>query len=100
MNTQCTHINSTGDYQLEDTTQTVAHKWRSTKDALRSLLAPIRYLKKRYEQRVARQAFNNLLRLDDHMLKDVGVTRMDVQWASNLPLSQDAATQLEIIARR
>jgi len=57
-------------------------------------------LRKRINQRLERQAFNTLLRLDDQMLKDIGVTRMDVKWASNLPLSQDAALRLEAIARR
>ena len=38
--------------------------------------------------------------LDDKMLKDIGVSRGDVQWASNLPLSSTATTELEIIARR
>lgn len=41
-----------------------------------------------------RRHFNRLLDLDDHMLKDVGVTRGEVEIASNLPLSADAATEL------
>ena len=35
-----------------------------------------------------------LLDLDDHMLKDVGVTRGEIEIATNLPLSVDAATEL------
>lgn len=58
------------------------------------------YLTTRYNQRVDRQAFQNVLKLDDHTLRDIGVTRADVKWASRLPLSEDAATRLEIIARR
>jgi len=53
----------------------------------------------RYNQRIERQAFNNLLALDDRTLKDIGVTRQDVKWASRLPLSEDAAIKLEIITR-
>lgn len=41
-----------------------------------------------------RRHFNRLLDLDDHMLKDVGVTRGEVEIASRLPLSADAATAL------
>ena len=41
-----------------------------------------------------RRHFNRLLDLDDHMLKDVGVTRGEVEIASKLPLSADAATEL------
>ncbi|MGR3511350.1 MAG: DUF1127 domain-containing protein [Paracoccaceae bacterium] len=41
-----------------------------------------------------RRHFNRLLDLDDHMLKDIGVTRGEVEIASKLPLSTDAATEL------
>jgi len=38
--------------------------------------------------------------MDDKTLKDIGISRGDVQWASNLPLSASATTELAIIARR
>lgn len=41
-----------------------------------------------------RRMFNRLHDLDDHMLKDIGVTRGEVEIAGNLPLSVDAATEL------
>lgn len=41
-----------------------------------------------------RRGFNRLQDLDDHMLKDIGVTRGEVEIASTLPLSADAATEL------
>lgn len=41
-----------------------------------------------------RRKFKNLLDLDDHMLSDIGVTRGEVEIASNLPLSVDASTEL------
>lgn len=47
-----------------------------------------------------RDAFRTIARLDDAMLKDIGLTRGDVTWASQLPLSTNAACELEIIARR
>ncbi len=41
-----------------------------------------------------RRKLKRLLDLDDHMLKDVGVTRGEIEVATNLPLSTDAATEL------
>ena len=32
---------------------------------------------------------------DDYMLKDIGITRDEVQWASGLPLTVNAAVALE-----
>jgi len=36
-----------------------------------------------YNRRIDRQAFNNVLTLDDRTLKDIGVTRQDVMWAKS-----------------
>lgn len=58
------------------------------------------YIVKKYNQHVDRQAFNYLLTLDDSLLRDIGVTRADVNWASNMPVCEDAAANLEKIARR
>ncbi len=41
-----------------------------------------------------RRRLKRLLDLDDHMLKDVGVTRGEIDVATSLPLSTDAATAL------
>ena len=38
-----------------------------------------------------RAAFMQMLRLDDSMLNDIGVTREDVAWAASLPLDVNAA---------
>lgn len=54
----------------------------------------------RYEQRLDRLAFQQMLTLDEHMLKDIGITRGDVIYANNLPLTEDAAKVVEAIARR
>jgi hypothetical protein len=32
---------------------------------------------------------------DDYLLRDIGVTRQDVRWASRLPLTVNAALALE-----
>lgn len=45
-------------------------------------------------RRKDRAAFRQMLNLDDHILRDIGVTREDVIWANNLPLSQNASCQL------
>ncbi|MEP0521728.1 MAG: DUF1127 domain-containing protein [Hyphomicrobiales bacterium] len=44
--------------------------------------------------RVKRAAFRRMLTLDDRMLKDVGVTRGDVYWASELPMNINAGEAL------
>lgn len=48
----------------------------------------------RRQQKIDRDAFMTMLSLDDGLLNDIGVTRGDVMWAANLPLSTDAATAL------
>ena len=58
------------------------------------------YLIRKHNQRIDRQAFNHLLALDESLLRDIGVTRQDVTWASNLPLSENASARLNEIARR
>jgi len=58
------------------------------------------YLAKRHNRRVDRSAMRELLSMDDKTLKDIGISRGDVQWASNLPLSTSPTTELEIVARR
>ena len=51
--------------------------------------------KKRRQQRIDRDAFLNLLRLDERELRDIGLTRDDVLLASKMPLSYNAALELE-----
>ena len=57
------------------------------------------YLETRRKQVTNRLAFKNLLTLEANILQDIGVTREDVIWASKLPLSINAALELEKIAR-
>lgn len=56
-------------------------------------------IKTRHQRKINRQAFDNMLTLDAAILKDIGVTSEDVRWASKLPLSQNAALELEKIAK-
>lgn len=43
----------------------------------------------------ARRALVRLENLDDRLLRDIGVTRGEVQWAKHLPLTVNAALALE-----
>lgn len=49
--------------------------------------------------RISRQAFQNMLYLNDRILEDIGVTRADVLWAYRLPLRENAALELRKISR-
>jgi uncharacterized protein YjiS (DUF1127 family) len=48
----------------------------------------------------ARRAVARLDTLDDFLLRDIGVTRDELRWASGLPLSVNAALALEERALR
>ena len=43
----------------------------------------------------ARRRVVNLSSFDDHMLRDIGVSRGEVEWAAGLPLTVNAALALE-----
>lgn len=43
----------------------------------------------------ARRAVSRLESLDDYILRDIGVTRSEVNWAVGLPLNVNAALALE-----
>jgi uncharacterized protein YjiS (DUF1127 family) len=45
-----------------------------------------------------RRKFNRLRDLDDHLLDDIGVTRREVEIATRLPFSRDAADELRRLA--
>lgn len=59
---------------------------------------PIHALSNRLLDRInqlrRRRRMTRMLDLDDHMLKDIGVTRGEIEIALNMPLSADAATEL------
>ena len=43
----------------------------------------------------ARRRVVNLQSYDDYLLRDIGVTREEIQWAAGLPLTVNAALALE-----
>ncbi len=55
----------------------------------------ISHLRRFLRNWVARRAIARLDNYDDFLLRDIGVTRDDIRWASHLPLSQNAALALE-----
>ena len=63
------------------------------------LAKAVSYLKTRRQHVTNRLAFKSLLSLEANILHDIGVTREDVIWASKLPLSKNAAVELEKISR-
>ncbi|MCO5133007.1 MAG: DUF1127 domain-containing protein [Phyllobacteriaceae bacterium] len=50
----------------------------------------------RRQRKLDRSAVQYMLGLEDHMLRDIGLTRGDVEWANRLPLSVNAAVELEL----
>ena len=71
------------------------------KEYLGALLASHRRnAREQRELRLNREAFLNLLRVDERALEDIGVTREDVDWAARLPLETNAALALRQRAAR
>ncbi len=62
------------------------------------LKAVIAFAKRRWQVWRNRREAEALLRWDEHALKDIGLTPMDVQLAMALPGSVDASTRLRILA--
>lgn len=73
---------------------TVSTRSRSTFNAVRS------WWTERREQIRSRRVFENLLTLDDAMLKDIGATRDEVIRVSQLPMNVSAAQELKKITSR
>ncbi len=75
---------------------------------LKTLLVGVRQLsthlwsayKSRRQRKIDRDAFRNLLTLDDELLDDIGVTRDSVRWAAQLPLNVNAAQALKETRRK
>ncbi len=54
-------------------------------------------LAQRRQRRIDRDAFKNLMLLDEASLKDIGITKDDIIWASNLAMNENASKELEKI---
>lgn len=57
-----------------------------------------RRLSERLRQRRDRRALRRITDLDDHLLRDIGVTRAEVELALSAPLTLDAGTELRRLA--
>lgn len=53
----------------------------------------------RREHRADRAALKQLLLLSDRHLRDIGIIRADITWASNLPRDQIATIELQKVAK-
>ncbi|WP_342643029.1 DUF1127 domain-containing protein [Rhodoligotrophos ferricapiens] len=49
---------------------------------------------------VARRKLRALMELEDTTLRDIGLTRGDVIWASNLPVGEDPVQALSGVSKR
>ena len=56
------------------------------------------WLKSRKRQ-ADRRAITQMQKLDDATLRDIGLHRGDISWASHLPRSADVTAELELLAR-
>ncbi|MEP1206376.1 MAG: hypothetical protein ABJM29_17475 [Rhizobiaceae bacterium] len=56
--------------------------------------------KRRRQQRIDRQAFQQMLYLDDHTLADIGYKRRHLEEADNLPIDVNAAEAARLIRRQ
>lgn len=62
----------------------------------RQAAGPSFWFTERVHNWFARRAIAKLEHYEDHILRDIGVTRDEIRWASHLPLSQNAALALEV----
>ena len=91
MNAQCTSPDQDLHFSTEQSACQPVRTW-----SLMSLTTRLKdYLNTLQRRRESRDAFKHLLSLDESLLRDVGVTRADVEWAAQLPLSVNAARALQ-----
>lgn len=65
----------------------------------RPATVPLEKFRRRLNYWLARRKLRSLHEYDDHILEDIGVTRGELEWASHLPLKQNAAHELNRKAR-
>lgn len=92
-NSIASEVNTTGAVpQIQAWKSMLTDGWRSVRTLFKRPL----------QNRIDRHKFRKLHELDDIMLDDIGVTRDELHRVSNLPLSVDAALELQrmSLARR
>jgi len=95
MNTQCLHATS-----RHAPGRTLYSGWfKRVFRTVDQLLNDVhKFYNRRREQKISRDALAQLNELDDCLLRDIGISKADVQWANQLPLSVNAAFELRKIA--
>lgn len=79
----------------ETSIMTLSAPVRSIRAVAAALMSRLRgAVAARRRHRIRRDAFLNLLRLDDEILDDIGVTRAEVESAARLPLRVNASQAL------
>jgi len=100
MNTYCTEQNSRNDLISDKVVGLRISLFDGKRSSLQQAFRRLSdWFKTRRERKINRDAFSHLLKLDDDLLDDIGVTRDSVRWAASLPLSVDASRALEETAR-
>ncbi len=74
------------------------HTLSQTRAIARTDIKPT--IARRFRNWIARRKVRQLQDYDDNILDDIGVTRDEVAWASQLPLSVNAAHELDKAAYR
>lgn len=74
------------------------HLNRTDSGFISSIFLKVKAAYKMHQQRkIDREAFRTMLNLDEASLKDIGVTRNDIIYASKLAMNQSASKELEKI---
>jgi len=87
------HLMNACDEACKKAASTSPSEWLKTQ-----LAGAVKSVRNYFQCRQDRQAFQTLMGLEDAALKDIGVTRADVLWANQLPLSQNAAVELKLLS--
>ncbi|MEJ1991007.1 MAG: hypothetical protein P8X50_04615 [Maritimibacter sp.] len=80
-----------------DTNRTTMLGHISTRMLLRRFRDRIRA---RYQARINRVGYRQMLELDQDLLRDIGLSRADVHWALSQPDEIDVGAELHAIRRR
>ena len=92
-----TIVHTTLSYHSSNQSQTVTSILAIAFRQISNLLKQQYLQKKQYQKN--QRVLSQLLKLEDNILADIGITRADVIWAKNLPAEFNASIELEKISR-